>query len=147
MNAQNTEKINEFGIMENSELKIILIEGQDIYENEALRRTGNPVSQISFQGQIVESRDVMKSESPVWNEEFIFNVTQPKGDILVNIFSKKKEYEFMGRFNIPIEELKDQKVKEKWFPLQGKIENVVKEGKILLKMQWIHSKVLLIFLM
>jgi len=143
--AQKFETKNEYGIMDSSELKVVLVEAQDIFENDNTRRPAFPVVQVTFQNQIVETKDVVeKTDSPSWNQEFIFKVRQPQGDMLVTVFNKKKDYQFIGQFSVSLEELKDQKLKEKWVQLLGKNEGEVKEGRLLIHMQWIHSKVLLL---
>jgi hypothetical protein len=138
LRARHTEKINNFGIMEGSQLNLTVIEAQ------GLRGLGGkPRAYVIMmcERQRSQTNPAEPSYEPVWNESFGFNITMGNGDILITVHAQNNlaNDAFLGQCSIDIQSLIDQVRRERWLTLDGGPSS---NSRILLGLQWIHSKTL-----
>lgn len=136
--SRQTEKINNFGIMEGSQLNVTVIEAQ------GLRGLGGkPKAYVVMmcERQRSQTNPSEPSYDPLWNESFGFNITMGNGDLLITVHAQNNlaNDTFLGQCSIEIQSLIDQVKRERWLTLEGAAST---ESRILLGLQWIHSKTL-----
>ena len=96
---------------------------------------------VTCEKQRIETKPVTDS-NPIWDEAFTFNIGRGQGELLITLMSREGQQDlFVGQAIVPLGELRDQQKHNKWFQLIGQNQQILVQGRILLSMQWIHSKV------
>ena len=69
---------------------------------------GNPVVQLSLEGQVFTTKSASAKEHPQWNENFTFNITNGRDSLEITAISTDGTNErFLGRVNIHLTDLAD----------------------------------------
>ena len=133
--AEKSERINSWGIMEGSLLNLRVAEAQNL---EIFSGKPSCYVNILCEKQQIATKIIPNERNPLWNEEFSFRVAAGNGEMLIQVFNKSEisKDELIGKCSVPLEEFKDQSTHEKWFHLEGKTNS----SRILLSVQWIHRK-------
>jgi hypothetical protein len=93
----------------------------------------------------VAKTKVLAVPDPVWNEKFTFEVVNPESQIRFAVFDQARSREdFEGEVIVPLKELRDQNIHDVWLDLFTRTGQKGR-GQIHVKLQWIHSKVLIIY--
>lgn len=142
--SRNTERLNQYGIMDGSTLDVTVhtLEGL----NDLTRKAPNGLLRVVLvcEGQTLKTNPVQGTfGNTVWNEEFTFGIKTGMEDLQLRIVLSDRSLsseETIGQTRIPLSRLRDQQAKEDGFELMDK-NGLVTNGKILLTLQWIYSKV------
>lgn len=127
------EKMNLFGVAENAELKVTLIEGDNVGTNSYV---------ILTLDQDKQNSSLKKNTSaPIWNEEFIFNPASKDRLLLVEVYDKSDlGYDInKGQVSLPLRDLESQTKYDDWHTLVNK-EGKTTDGKIYLRIHFLWSK-------
>lgn len=135
------EKINEFGILEDSQLNIQIIEVRGFFPRD-LRTNMSLYAAVRVGSQQMLTNSAETTLDPVWNAEFSFNIFTGKEKIRIELFDlmSANSQNFEAYSEIYVNNLYDQQKHDIWLDLKGnKNENV--SGRLHISAQWIHSKV------
>jgi hypothetical protein len=134
LEAQKTERINSWGIMEGSLLTVRVIEAQNL-----TTLTGKPSASAHLlcEKQQISTKVIKNDRNPNWDETFSFRIGIGTGELLIQVFNEGQmsKDDLLGTTSVSLSEFKDQKRHERWFGLPGK-----GGARILLNVQWIHRK-------
>jgi len=71
--VQNTEQLNEFGIMHESVLTVHVVEARDLLPLD-MDGTSDPYVILQIEDQRIETNFKKSTLNPVWNESFTFEI-------------------------------------------------------------------------
>lgn len=139
LEAETNERLNEYGVMEDSVVTIKVIDAQDFIPPNA--SSVNPVAKVTFDKQSI-STSVRKGDMhPIWEESFTFKVTKDTGEVTVELQNDQLfGNSFLGQVKLPLGMLRDQLKHRDNFQLRGK-KGEPAAGVIRLEVQWIWSTV------
>ena len=101
-----------------------------------------PMTRITYENQSIETSPVPNPTNPTWDQAFSFNVSEGKGDILVEVFDSERgnPSAFLGQVAVPMEMLSDQQVHEEVLQLVGQTPDQKLSGSISLDLHWVHDQ-------
>eukprot|EP00828_Plagiopyla_frontata_P042823 TRINITY_DN6512_c0_g1_i1.p1 TRINITY_DN6512_c0_g1~~TRINITY_DN6512_c0_g1_i1.p1 ORF type:complete len:357 (+),score=27.34 TRINITY_DN6512_c0_g1_i1:142-1212(+) len=128
--AQQTERTNSFGIMENSMLSV---EIKDLQLNQQPNSGSTLICQISV-GEQVDQTQATPISNPTWNESFTFQIETGMETLDLQLVTSGQEP--LGQLSLPLNSFQDQTVHSELLQLRG--------GKYIcginFQAQWIHSR-------
>lgn len=138
--AKETEVIRPNGIMEDSVLTVLVKSAVKIIPTTA-DGTSNPFAVLECDENTKNTSILTKTLYPIWEEEFVFPVNSKGLDLKITVLSKTSlGNSFCGQVSIPLSLLADQLKHEQYFSLVSE-KGEGFQGKVLLELQWIWSKV------
>ena len=147
--ARDTEKLNRYGIMDNSTLTVTIIEALDLKALD-FQGSSDPYCLLNFENQVEQTKTHTNTLNPVFDETFSFRVERGNEVLKITVMDRDKndngdtEDDFEGQCAVGIDLLRDQQKIEKYIPLQSQNPYEKWQGKVRLELRWIHSKVKLI---
>ncbi|CDW90728.1 c2 domain containing protein [Stylonychia lemnae] len=147
---KQTEKLNRYGIMENSVLTVHVLQAEDLrtLDMEDGSQT-EPYVILAIENQKIETRPVSENpQNPVWDERFTFEIQNGQEDLQLLVVNKDAfgTNETIGRADINLQFLKDQLKHDEWFDLeyQGQ-DNAARNsqsgaGSVHVILQWIYCR-------
>ena len=119
-------------------LQIRVVEGRDIPKMDAFGKVDPFVMLRVESSKIIQNtRAISKTFTPVWNEEFNFNIKDPSSDSLICLLKDRDQGSAddpISRLIIPLRDMEINKVYEKWYHCQP-VKGVKKGGQLRLVIQ------------
>lgn len=138
--AERTEVLNSVGIMQDSVLTVLVKSAQNLLPSTAMGQS-NPYVLIECQ-EFKEKTTVKNGLHPVWDEVFVIPIASKGLQLSLTVMSDNiSGVQFLGNVKIPLISVLDQLKHEQFFPLLNINGENKTQGKILLEIQWIWSKV------
>ena len=144
--AQDKEKKNKYGIMDDSTLTVTVVEGVDLKAMD-FNGVSDPYCILNLEGQIEQTKYQKNTLNPVWDQTFTFRVERGNEVLKITVMDKDWDQDgddFLGQCAFGIDMLKDQQKVDKYISLQGENPYERWQGKLRLEMRWIHSVVKLL---
>lgn len=102
----------------------------------------DPYCVLRFGDQQQKTNYIKQELNPVWNEVFTFDVTSGK-EVLEVIVYDRDDFgtdDFEGRFEVTLEDLRDQSPHDVWFDLQAENPSLKWQGRVRCILQYVFSK-------
>ena len=144
--AQDNERKNKYGLMENSTLTVTVVEGRDL---KALDFNGasDPYCILQVEEQFEQTKCQKNTLNPIWDETFHFKIERGNEVLKITVMDKdwdEDKDDFEGQWAIGVDQLRDQLKVEKVIPLLPENPYEKWQGKIKLELRWIYSVVKLL---
>ncbi|EWS74220.1 C2 domain protein (macronuclear) [Tetrahymena thermophila SB210] len=136
------QNLNQFGIDNNSHLKIDVIEACDLYHQGNPNELPYVMLKCGGKNHKTTVPFIKDQVNPKWNQQFDFPIFMGSEELYVEILSfdtvQNINY-LIGQVVIPVNGLRDQLKSDKWHPIYD-VNNILTRGRIRLTLHWIHNK-------
>lgn len=101
--ANKTEVVNQYGIMENSVLTITAIEAKYLASSD-FNSNSDLYVLIECANQTAQTKHIKDTQNPIWDESFQFDIYSGKEEIKVSVMDKNMmtQDSILGVLYIPI---------------------------------------------
>lgn len=136
---QETEKMNQYGIMVGSVLTVNPYEARDLISAK-LSGYASPYVSMSIEGQVQKTEVRESDNNPVWQEIITFDIVSGREPLIVQLFDRAGvgSDSLIGQCEIPLDALVDQYKHDEWFEIENQKGELT--GKVRLILHWIYSK-------
>jgi len=101
---------------------VTVVEARGLPKSDHMGSKSDPYCVLFLERQKEKTRTVKKTLNPKWQAEFEFYVSDINASLEVSVFDWNRIFsdELLGKTTIPVKEMRDGSVEDKWFPLTGK---------------------------
>lgn len=94
----------------------------------------DPFAVLKLGGSTHKTRVIPKTLNPIWDEEFTYEVSSTKDELVVNLFDRDRFFrnEFMGTVTLPVSKFQPGTYTERWYKLEKRKARSNVQGDILL---------------
>jgi hypothetical protein len=139
--AQDTERTNRYGIMDDSTLTATVIEGINLKAMD-FNGVSDPYCVLQVENQMEQTNCQKKTLNPTWDQTFTFRIE--RGNEILKLVVMDKDWnadsdDFLGQCAIGVDMLRDQQKVEKYLTLQSDNPYEKWQGRVRVELRWIHS--------
>eukprot|EP00824_Muranothrix_gubernata_P003037 TRINITY_DN1375_c0_g1_i3.p1 TRINITY_DN1375_c0_g1~~TRINITY_DN1375_c0_g1_i3.p1 ORF type:complete len:601 (+),score=125.03 TRINITY_DN1375_c0_g1_i3:100-1902(+) len=125
----------------NGQLRIIVKSGRDLVPRD-INGYSDPFCVLLLEAEQFKTKTMLRTLNPTWNETCTFDVSFITSDLHVVVWDWDRftPPDFMGQLKVPLADLADQQVHDKWIKLLQRRKNEKVSGEIRLELEFQYTK-------